>query len=76
MKVWALKKISKKSIWAGFADGSSRGQEKAASLRFFCTSSLLFLKGACLLEIKRAAIRILESEPHICAIEEDILMKI
>ncbi|WP_375623220.1 MULTISPECIES: hypothetical protein [unclassified Bartonella] len=53
MKVWALKKISKKSIWAGFADGSSRGQEKAASLRFFCTSSLLHWKEACLLEIKK-----------------------
>ncbi|WP_375641719.1 MULTISPECIES: hypothetical protein [unclassified Bartonella] len=48
-----MKKISKKSIGAGFADGSSGGSEKATSLRFSCTSWLLLWKEAYLLEIKK-----------------------
>ncbi|WP_375637671.1 MULTISPECIES: hypothetical protein [unclassified Bartonella] len=55
MKVWALKKISKKSIWAGFVvDDSNRHKDKATSLRFSCTRLLLLWKAAYLPENKKS----------------------
>ncbi len=54
MKVWVLKKISKKSIWAGFVDDLNRHKDKATSLRFSCTRLLLLWKAAYLPENKKS----------------------
>ncbi|WP_375640313.1 MULTISPECIES: hypothetical protein [unclassified Bartonella] len=49
-----MKKISKKSIWAGFVDDSNRHKDKATSLRFSCTRLLLLWKAAYLPENKKS----------------------
>ncbi|WP_375668037.1 MULTISPECIES: hypothetical protein [unclassified Bartonella] len=50
-----FKKISKKSIWAGFVvDDSNRHKDKATSLRFSCTRLLLLWKAAYLPENKKS----------------------
>ncbi|WP_375671309.1 hypothetical protein [Bartonella sp. SD1336NMGDW] len=50
-----MKKISKKSIGAGFLGGSNRHKDKATSLRFFCISWLLLCKEAYLPENKKSS---------------------
>ncbi len=73
---WALKKISKKSIWAAFLVVQIVIKTKQLRYDFLAPVGFFFGKQLIFLKIKRAVIRILEPQTQICAIEEDIFMKI